>query len=137
MTRRTQLRLCGLHQLALGGLRAVHAVAGRARQIAPVMGAAFPRCVIAAVMTGQAGLADFSCRDLTELLDVPFRVVVHVGLTGTVATLAALRRGRSPRILHLCVLCALQRLFFVGVTRHAGVAAGVAWLRRRSRGLTG
>ena len=89
----------------------MHAVAGRARQIPPVVRAAFPGGVISTVVAGQARLADFGRRDLAELPDVPFRVVVHVGLTGTVATLAALRRGRSPRIFHLCVLRALQRFF--------------------------
>src|SRR4029453_14003556 len=105
--------------------------------IPPVVRAAFPRGVIAAVVTGQARLADFGRRDLSELPDVPFRVIVHVGLAGTVATLAALGRGRRTRVFHVGVLCALQRFFFVGVARHAGVAAGVASLRCRRCGLTG
>jgi len=93
--------------------------------------------MIAAVVAREARLADLSGRHLSEFLDVPFRVVVDVSLTGTVAAFAALRRGGSARILHLRMLCALQRFFLVGVARQAGVAAGIAGLSRGGCRLTG
>ena len=96
---------CGLgrlHELLLGRLRAVHAVAGGARRDCARSCAlpSQPACV-AAVVAGQAGLADLRRLHLAELPDVPLGVVVDVRLPGPVAALAAVRRRRRARVLRL------------------------------------
>jgi hypothetical protein len=110
MTRSTELGLSRLDELSLEGLRAVNAMAGRAGQVASLVGTAFPARVIAAVVTGQARLVRFSVPDLSELPNIPFVVVVDVRLSRTVAALAAMGCLRRAWILRLRVSGALERI---------------------------
>ena len=84
-------------------LRAVHAVAGRAGQVArscalPSHPAWLPR-----LWQVRHVCADFAGLQLRELPDVSLRVVVDVRLPRPVAALAAVRRRRRARILRLPV----------------------------------
>src|SRR6185436_11472918 len=98
---------------------------GGARQISAFVSAAFPPGVFAAVVTGEARLADLARLHLAELADVLFRIVVHVRLAGTVAALAAVGRCWRARILRVGVRRAFHGLVF-GVAPQAGIAAHVA-----------
>ena len=78
-------------QLALERLRGVDAVARGAREVAGVVRAAIPERVRALGVAGQARLVAGARIDLrvAEAQDLALVVVVHVGLAGTVAALAA------------------------------------------------
>src|SRR5262245_31588892 len=112
-------------------LGAVDAMAGRAREIAALVGTAFPAGVVAAVVTGQAGLVDVASRcRLVETPDVFLRIVVHVRLAGAVTALASERGHRRPRILGLSML-RTQQVRFVGVVaREASGGSGIRAGRR-------
>jgi len=133
----TELRLIALHELVCERLRAVHAVARRTGQVAALVRAAFPSGVFSAVVTGETGRVDLARLHLREFLNVAFLFVVDVRLPRTVTALAAVGRGRSTGVLRLRMLRALERFFLRGVTRRAGIAAGVAGRRCGWRRLTG
>ena len=84
MAGRADFGLRLLDELMLERLRTVHAVAGDAREIAPIVGAAFPCGVGSPVMTGQADLIDLAGLDLFHLTDVSGCVIICVGLPGSV-----------------------------------------------------
>jgi len=133
MTCRADFGLCRLCELVRRRLRAVDAVARGARQVAPIVRAAFPSRVRAAVVTGETRLVDLRGLHLFELQDVPLRVVVHVRLPRTMAALAPVSGLGRPRVFCLRVRCALERVTLVAVTRHTGVAPDVARLLCRRR----
>ena len=141
VTRRAQLGLGGLHQLELRRLGLVHAVAGGAGEVAPVVRTAFPARVRPAIVAREAGLVDLGRLQGAELLDVPFRLVVHVRLARAVAALAAERRRRRARILGLPVPGMFDVAALFVVADHTRVSAGVPWspwgLRRRRSGRWG
>ena len=84
-----------------GDLRAVDAVARRAREVPRGVRAALPAGMRSAVVAGEARLADLRRLHRAKLQDVPLGVVVDVRLPGAVAALAPVRRRRRPRILRL------------------------------------
>ena len=109
------------------------AVARRAGEIAAVVRAALPRRVRAAIVAGEARLADFLRLHRGELQDVSLGVVVDVRLAGAVAALAALAGGRRARILRLAVLAGVDARFLIGVAADAGIGPGITSLRSARR----
>ena len=94
--------LCTLWHVAHDRLRAV-------------VRAAFPPGMRAAVVAGEARLADVRRLHRAKLQDVPLGVVVNVRLPGAVAALA-------PWILRLPVFRAREAGLLVGVAEDAGIA---------------
>ena len=94
----------------------MHAVAGRAAQVARFVRAALPSGMRTSAMAIQAGGAGDGGRDLPELQDVALRIVVDVSLARTVAAFAALLRRRRPRVERLRVLGPREGGLHVGVT---------------------
>ena len=80
------------------------------------MAASLPAGVLTAVVTGQAGLIGLTRRNLSELSYVPLRIVIDVGLTGTVTAFAALRRCPGSSETSLAALCFPTR---TGIVRKA------------------
>src|SRR6185369_3249855 len=125
----TDFGLCRLHELMLGRLEAVHAMAGRTREIPPLMPAALPRDMVGAVVTRQADLVHFPRLHLLDLWHVTAGVVFHVCLPGPMAALAPMGGSRRSWVLCLRVGGAFElfTLFFVALQAFGG--SDVAALR--------
>src|SRR5262247_1928767 len=103
MACRAQLGLGGFDELMLFRRRRVDAVAGGARQVAPLVTAAFPPRMLATVVAGQARLVDFGGLDLAELANVLLGVIVHVRLAGAVAAFTSMGGFRRARVIRVRV----------------------------------
>ena len=125
VARRADLGLGRLDQLPLRRLRAVHAVTRRAREVAGGVRAALPPRVCAAVVTGEACLADLRRLHLLELLMCPLASSSTCAWPGRGSSRTRWGRRRS-RILRLPVLRAFEGGLLIGVARDAGIAPDIA-----------